>query len=249
MASGSASTAGRATEPARGIRTLEKSGVPPGRTAGSGTCSFSGPYPVIWLPSSHSSCLVRSPGRATRPRARRDSLSGMKATPMCRIDVRPSGTRRMIAVYRRKMRTVARIHIAVQIGTFERMAHQTSSIFARLLGPKVTIRWSGCAMSRFRSIGSPVAFAVAVCAIVKLRKCPFRLPQQHLDPFAVLDHEFSFRVRTGMVGLVSLLGDIVELPMAGSQSSSCRRSARNCSNRRRKYSTCFGFMNSSSSEG
>ena len=41
-----------ATEPARGICTLEKSGVPPGRTAGSGTCSCSGPYPVICLPCS-----------------------------------------------------------------------------------------------------------------------------------------------------------------------------------------------------
>src|SRR5579872_438472 len=47
MASGSASTSGRATAPARAIRTLEKSGVPPGRTAGSGTCSLRGPYRVI----------------------------------------------------------------------------------------------------------------------------------------------------------------------------------------------------------
>src|SRR5262245_6474053 len=34
---GSTSTAGRGTEPASGIGTLEKSGLPPGRTAGSGT--------------------------------------------------------------------------------------------------------------------------------------------------------------------------------------------------------------------
>ena len=68
MASGSASTAGRATEPARGIRTLEKSGVPPGRTAGSGTCSFSGPelgHPVALFSLVLS---VRGPGRVhSRP--------------------------------------------------------------------------------------------------------------------------------------------------------------------------------------
>ena len=44
------------------IRTLEKSGVPPGRTAGSGTWSFSGPYSVISYVS-HSSCRCRISNR------------------------------------------------------------------------------------------------------------------------------------------------------------------------------------------
>ena len=52
-------------------------------------------------------------------------------------------------------------------------------------------------------------FAVAVCAILKLRKRSLRLPQQHLDPFAVLNAEFSFRVRAGMVGLVSLPAAVI----------------------------------------
>ena len=51
-----------------------------------------------------------------------------------------------------------------------------------------------------------------------------------------------------MVSLVSLLGDILSL-RGGIASSSRRRSARDSSNRRRKYSACFGFMNSSSAEG
>ena len=38
MSRGSTSISGRGTEPASAIGTLEKSGLPPGRTAGSGTC-------------------------------------------------------------------------------------------------------------------------------------------------------------------------------------------------------------------
>src|SRR5580704_13437448 len=47
--SGSTSISGRGTEPALGMLTLEKSGLPPGRTAGSGTCKLKGAWSFIRL--------------------------------------------------------------------------------------------------------------------------------------------------------------------------------------------------------
>jgi hypothetical protein len=74
------------------------------------------------------------------------------------------------------------------------------------------------------------------------------LAQQHLDTFVVLDLEFSFGVCGSMVSLISLPAAIVGF-RGWDRIKLSPQVARAFSNRWRKYSTCFGFMNSSSAEG
>src|SRR5829696_1867944 len=81
----SAFTSGRATCPAFGITTFEKSGASPGRTAGSGMWSFSGAYSAgsLWSPIGYTSleCLplagpARREVRATQQRSSDTVVSG-----------------------------------------------------------------------------------------------------------------------------------------------------------------------------
>src|SRR5262249_33583908 len=73
---GSTSISGRGTEPARGMGTLEKSGFPPGRTAGSGTWRLSGALPVMSYPLLSALSLKWNPARDRAPRSYGDPALG-----------------------------------------------------------------------------------------------------------------------------------------------------------------------------
>src|SRR5580704_10283771 len=85
--SGSTSISGRGTEPALGILTLEKSGLPPGRTAGSGTCKLRGAWSFIRLGlpfgfPARDNLATRNP--TPKPYAREISLVRMRASRSAR---------------------------------------------------------------------------------------------------------------------------------------------------------------------